>query len=711
MIEPEKMVTRTQSTSLSRGNSSGSREKSSTFSEKSDDEVKKPSPSSGSASVDGDNSHTSPVDGNEEEKYSHSRRSENGSSHSHSNSSRSTSGGGESKQQPAEQQQQQEESPRSVGQRQTSSSQPPSIPLVAAPTGPIRTVTSSTSSGSSSAPSDQSNNNVAPPLSIPATAASGQEDGQTTFPSLSSTPGTGNGGGSSVPAVLPSVSSSTSSSSSSSSSSTSTIGRPFRVLPPVVADPEPFPNPIIRRSHLRKVRVRITDTIIEQRLVIHSGSGKFYEIGATLKKAIFGHVIHAIQVIPSSESTSTSSASSGHSSVSSSGMPPLPPPAPQANIAPGGNNGNQAGTGAGGGGDDQLFFRTNQQMAIKVYSKRILRQLQGRTQENPLMEITALQYIGNTHPNLMGQIECCTDEENIYSIMRYCQGGELFDYIDEKGPLTNEEAKKMFRQLINGLARLQELGIGHRDMSLENILYDSMNENYVIIDFGMCLRLKKILQVAPHLLPPPPPSSSTSSNPNSASSSGSSTSTTATGPSGINTPQPIPSSESSSSSATPLPSSSASSSSSSTPLPSSSSNSSSGSSCSSSRSIPEVLPPSIDSYQYCFINKQQICGKKNYIAPEVLREDPIFNPMIADIWAAGIILFIILTGVPPIDKATHADIRYSMICEGRLQEMVTNWGIDLCEEVVDLIQKLLRSDPIERLTIAEILQHEWLKET
>jgi hypothetical protein len=42
----------------------------------------------------------------------------------------------------------------------------------------------------------------------------------------------------------------------------------------------------------------------------------------------------------------------------------------------------------------EIFQRTGEQMAIKVYNKKILRSLQGRTQENPLMEITALQFIG-----------------------------------------------------------------------------------------------------------------------------------------------------------------------------------------------------------------------------------------------------------------------------------------------------------------------------
>ncbi len=104
---------------------------------------------------------------------------------------------------------------------------------------------------------------------------------------------------------------------------------------------------------------------------------------------------------------------------------------------------------------------------------------------------------GDDHPNIMGQIECCTDEENIYSVMKFCKGeqickttpqrnsilelffyiflvsclhltflssprvssgGELFDYIDENGPMDETQARIMFKQLIAGMARLSELG-------------------------------------------------------------------------------------------------------------------------------------------------------------------------------------------------------------------------------------------------------------
>jgi serine/threonine protein kinase len=333
----------------------------------------------------------------------------------------------------------------------------------------------------------------------------------------------------------------------------------------LATQPEPFPDPVIRASKFRRVNVHVNGKL-ERKAVIESGSGHFYEIGTTLKKAIFGQVVLALLIVPS----------------------------------PGNTEGNNS--------ENDTFVRTNEERAIKIYSKRTLRALQGRTAENPLVEITALQFIGDNHPNIMGQIECCTDDDNIYSIMRYCPGGELFDFIDNNGPLDSDLARSMFRQLLNGLMHLQGLGIGHRDMSLENMLYDG-NNLFVIIDFGMCLRMKK---------------------------------------------RP-------------------------------------------------------DGKGYCGLLKQSICGKRNYISPEVMREDPVFNPMLCDIWAAGVILFIALTGVPPVDTATLNDERYRMICDGRLQEMLNSWGMDVDTQAIDLVQRILRPNPQDRPTISQILQHPWMQ--
>jgi serine/threonine protein kinase len=86
----------------------------------------------------------------------------------------------------------------------------------------------------------------------------------------------------------------------------------------------------------------------------------------------------------------------------------------------------------------------------------------GRTEEDHLNEITALQYIGNFNPNLIGQLDCCEDQDNIYLIMRYCTGGELFTFISVLGPFEEARARGMMRQLINALQHLQQLGVGHR---------------------------------------------------------------------------------------------------------------------------------------------------------------------------------------------------------------------------------------------------------
>ena len=78
--------------------------------------------------------------------------------------------------------------------------------------------------------------------------------------------------------------------------------------------------------------------------------------------------------------------------------------------------------------------------------------------------------------------------------MRYCPGGELYNFISTFGPMDESRARGMMLQLINGLQHLQRLGVGHRDLSLENILFNEDKELFVIIDFGMCKRCRRSRQ-------------------------------------------------------------------------------------------------------------------------------------------------------------------------------------------------------------------------
>lgn len=79
-------------------------------------------------------------------------------------------------------------------------------------------------------------------------------------------------------------------------------------------------------------------------------------------------------------------------------------------------------------------------------------------------------------------------------MLEYVEGGELFDYVQNNAPLSEEEAVRLFRQIIAGLGFCHRFNICHRDLKPENILLDGWH-NVKIADFGMAA-----LQPAGHWL-------------------------------------------------------------------------------------------------------------------------------------------------------------------------------------------------------------------
>lgn len=70
-----------------------------------------------------------------------------------------------------------------------------------------------------------------------------------------------------------------------------------------------------------------------------------------------------------------------------------------------------------------------------------------------------------------------------YSVMEYCQGGDLYALI-KKRSLSEDEINCCFRQVVEGCRYLHHHGIAHRDLKLENLLIDC-NGNVKIGDFGV----------------------------------------------------------------------------------------------------------------------------------------------------------------------------------------------------------------------------------
>ncbi|XVF40746.1 hypothetical protein PTKIN_Ptkin01aG0140000 [Pterospermum kingtungense] len=92
-------------------------------------------------------------------------------------------------------------------------------------------------------------------------------------------------------------------------------------------------------------------------------------------------------------------------------------------------------------------------------------------------------------------------------------------------------------------------------------------------------------------------------------------------------------------------------------------------------------------------------------APEVLRRS--YGKEI-DVWSAGVILYILLSGVPPFWAETEKGI-FDAITEGELDFESQPWP-SISESAKDLVRKMLTMDPKKRLTAAQVLEHPWMRE-
>ena len=105
-------------------------------------------------------------------------------------------------------------------------------------------------------------------------------------------------------------------------------------------------------------------------------------------------------------------------------------------------------------------------------------------------------------------------------------------------------------------------------------------------------------------------------------------------------------------------------------------------------------------------NKQAraIVGSSYYIAPEVLNKKYSFE---CDLWSAGVILYMFIVGHAPFDGKSDREIM-EKVKKGDYLKNEERW-LNSSKEVRDLINKLLKYKPEERLTAFEALKHPWFK--
>ena len=183
------------------------------------------------------------------------------------------------------------------------------------------------------------------------------------------------------------------------------------------------------------------------RKVLVTASGAHYELVRTLKQCIYGKVKHAVRLVER----------------------------------------------------DGALVRLEpfQNVAIKIISRAMLDE--GRLAENPMVELRVQQRLSDPgHANVLGIVDVVFDDQYVYAVLPYCNGGELFSVIEERGAMTQPQARHFFGQIARGLVYLHSHAVCHRDMSLENVLLHTPEgaeaaggaaaaERALIIDFGLCI--------------------------------------------------------------------------------------------------------------------------------------------------------------------------------------------------------------------------------
>jgi serine/threonine protein kinase len=113
------------------------------------------------------------------------------------------------------------------------------------------------------------------------------------------------------------------------------------------------------------------------------------------------------------------------------------------------------------------------------------------TVEDPWNEIAVLTFLQRSAEQcdfLLKLLGVFQDPSSTYVMTEYCDGGELFELVAYGDMLSAEEVRRYVTQLLQAVQHLHGHNVGHRDISLENVLL--RRGNCVLMDFGQAVRLR-----------------------------------------------------------------------------------------------------------------------------------------------------------------------------------------------------------------------------
>lgn len=111
-------------------------------------------------------------------------------------------------------------------------------------------------------------------------------------------------------------------------------------------------------------------------------------------------------------------------------------------------------------------------------------------------QIEILQELNN-HGSAPYFFGACKDDRSAYIVMEFLQGRDLLEILNNRyKPFPLKEAKRIIEEILTILKALHDMKIVHRDLKLENVMYD-LNSNVRLIDFGDAMKIEETVFKTP----------------------------------------------------------------------------------------------------------------------------------------------------------------------------------------------------------------------
>jgi serine/threonine protein kinase len=128
-----------------------------------------------------------------------------------------------------------------------------------------------------------------------------------------------------------------------------------------------------------------------------------------------------------------------------------------------------------------MHKKTNKKVALKIYEKEKMKETQRK--KSVRREIKLMERLN--HPHIAKLYEAIETDDQVILVMEYVSGGSTHGFLKSKPNrrMDEEDARRIFKQVLSALQYCHSKCVCHRDIKLENVMLDSRG-NVKIIDFG-----------------------------------------------------------------------------------------------------------------------------------------------------------------------------------------------------------------------------------